>query len=214
MPEYFDFDIEELEEAIAEVRQLVKKGKGPDFEEIVDFYNSLDRQIYIKHVVDGLGFAVDTVIRFWNRYDDEHNIKVEDRKPIRIYIDSLGGSLSDAFTIINSISMSKTPVYTVVIGCAYSAGFFIAIAGHKRYAYPLASFLYHEGSASNSGTANQFQNFSDFYKKQLQQLKNHTLSHTSISEELYNEKRRDDWWLDVDEALELGIIDEISKEFV
>lgn len=214
MPENFDFDIDDLTDALSESIALVKKGKGPEFEEIIDLYNSLDRQLYIKDVCDGLGIAVDTVIRFWNRYDEQHDIPVEERKPIRIYIDSYGGSLSDAFTIINSIHMSKTPVYTIVIGCAYSAGFFISIAGHKRYAYSFASFLYHEGSASNSGTANQFQNFSDFYKRQLQQLKKHTLACTSISEELYNEKRRDDWWLDVDEALELGIIDEISEELI
>ena len=110
--------------------------------------------------------------------------------------------------------MSKTPVYTIVIGSAYSAGFFISIAGHKRYAYPLSSFLYHEGSATNGGTANQFQNFSEFYKKQLKQLKEHTLNCTKISEELYEEKKRDDWWLDANEALELGVIDEISEELM
>ena len=75
-------------------------------------------------------------------------------------------------------------------------------------------FLYHEGSATNGGTANQFQNFSEFYKKQLKQLKEHTLNCTKISEELYEEKKRDDWWLDANEALELGVIDEISDELM
>lgn len=212
--EEYEFDIDDLSDALSEAIEKVKKGEGPDFEDIVDMHNALDRQIFIGDVSAGLGIAVDTMIRFWNQYDDKKGIAVEDRAPIKMYIDSNGGSLTDAFTIINAMQLSKTPIYTIVIGAAYSAGFFIAIAGHKRYAYPLASFLYHEGSAANGGTANQFQNFSEFYKKQLKQLKMHTLKNTNISEELYEEKKRDDWWIDTDEALELKIIDEISKELM
>ena len=210
----FEMDMDDLTDLIGEAVNKSKKGEGIDFEDIVDLHNALDRQIYIGNVSAGLGVAVDTMIRFWNKYDNENNTPIENRKPIKVYIDSCGGSLTDAFTIINTIKMSKTPVYTIVIGSAYSAGFFISIAGHKRYAYPLSSFLYHEGSATNGGTANQFQNFSEFYKKQLKQLKKHTLDCTKISEELYEEKKRDDWWLDANEALELGVIDEISEELM
>ena len=210
----FDLDIDDLTDLIDKAVKQTKKGKSIDFEDIVDLHNALDRQLFIGDIVSGIGVSADNMIRFWNRYDEDKNIPIEERKPIKVYIDSCGGSLTDAFTIINAIKMSKTPVYTIVIGAAYSAGFFISIAGHKRYAYPLSSFLYHEGSAANGGTANQFQNFSEFYKKQLRQLKEHTLDCTKISEELYEEKKRDDWWLDANEALELGVIDEISEELM
>lgn len=185
-----------------------------DFNDIINLEGSLNREIYINDIVEGLGQTVDGWIRFWNNYDEKHNISIEDRKPIKIYIDSNGGSLLDTFTVIDSIKMSKTPVWTIVIGTAYSGGFFISICGHRRFAYPHSSFLYHEGSTSTGGTANQFENYSQFYKIQLKQLEKHTLDNTKISSEMYNEKRRDDWWMTATDAIEYGVIDEIIEEFV
>ena len=110
--------------------------------------------------------------------------------------------------------MSKTPVYTINTGTAYSGGFFIFIAGHKRFAYPLSSFLFHEGSVGNGGTASQFANFAAFYKTQLKQLKQVVLKYTKIDEDKYKEIQKDDFWLTANEALELGVCDIITEEFV
>lgn len=185
-----------------------------DFENILDYSNSLDRQLYIGDITEGVGIAVDTVIRFWNKYDEDHNIPITDRKPIRIYIDSPGGSLTDTLTVIDAIKLSKTPVYTICVGCAYSGGFFIFISGHKRYCYPNSTFLYHEGSTANGGDAGKFRNFAEFYDKQLEVLKQITVSNTNIDEELYEKHRRDDWWMLASEALDLGVCDEILKELI
>ena len=185
-----------------------------DFEKILDYSNSLDRQLYIGDITEGVGIAVDTVIRFWNKYDEDHNIQPIDRKPIRIYIDSPGGSLTDTLTVIDAIKLSKTPVYTICVGCAYSGGFFIFISGHKRYCYPNSTFLYHEGSTANGGDAGKFRNFAEFYDKQLEVLKQITISNTNIDEELYEKHRRDDWWMLASEALNLGVCDEILKELI
>lgn len=185
-----------------------------DFENILDYSNSLDRQLYIGDITEGVGIAVDTVIRFWNKYDEDHKIPITDRKPIRIYIDSPGGSLTDTLTVIDAIKLSKTPVYTICVGCAYSGGFFIFISGHKRYCYPNSTFLYHEGSTANGGDAGKFRNFAEFYDKQLEVLKQITVSNTNIDEELYEKHRRDDWWMLASEALDLGVCDEILKELI
>lgn len=185
-----------------------------DFENILDYSNSLDRQLYIGDITEGVGIAVDTVIRFWNKYDEDHNVTITDRKPIRIYIDSPGGSLTDTLTVIDAIKLSKTPVYTICVGCAYSGGFFIFISGHKRYCYPNSTFLYHEGSTANGGDAGKFRNFAEFYDKQLEVLKQITISNTNIDEELYEKHRRDDWWMLASEALDLGVCDEILKELI
>ena len=184
------------------------------FDNILENVNACDRLIYLGEITPDVGDAVDNGIRFWNAVDDENRTPIEDRKPIRIYIDSPGGSLTGTFTIINSIEMSKTPVYCINIGTAYSGGFFVFIAGHKRIAYPLSSFLYHEGSTETGGTAGQFANYAAFYKKQLKQLKDIVLKYTKISEEKYKEIQKDDFWLDANEALEYGVCDEIAKEFI
>ena len=184
------------------------------FEDILNLDNSLDRHWYVADIESGISSTIDSMIRFWNRRDEEEGLNIEERKPIKIYIDSCGGSLTDAFTIIDSIRMSKTPVITIATGCAYSAGFFIFISGHKRIAYPHASFLYHEGSATNGGTASQFRNFADFYDIQLTQLKQIVLDYTDIDEDEYNKHKKDDWWMTAEDAINYGIADEIAEEFI
>ena len=156
--------------------------------------------------------AMQAIVKFVEDSADETSeryIPVEDRMPIKIFIDSGGGDLCATLTMIDAIEASKTPVWTINIGTAYSGGFFTFIAGHKRFAYPHATFLYHEGSTMNGGDAGKFRNFAEFYDKQLQMLKNITLKYTNISDELYESKKRDDWWITTDEAIELGICDEI-----
>ncbi len=184
------------------------------FDTIIDLHNSSERHIYLSDIVPGTGTEVDARIRFWNDLDNAEAIPAEDRKPIKIYIDSYGGSLVDTFTMIDSINNSKTPVWTIVTGAAYSGGFFTAIAGHQRFAYPTASFLYHEGATGTSGDAGKFRNYAAFYEKQLAQLKQIVLKHTNITEEQYEKHIKDDWWFTAPEALEYGICDIITNTVV
>jgi ATP-dependent Clp protease protease subunit len=197
------------------VKSLVESDKDQyDFGDITDLSNALNRQLNVGEIDGNVGDAIDSYIRFFNRQDEQDGIPVEERVPIKIYIDSPGGDLIATFTMINSIRMSKTPVWTINIGAAYSGGFFTFIAGHKRFAYPLASFLFHEGSTGTSGDAGKFRNFADFYKKELDNLKKVVLEYTDITEEDYEKHINDDWWFTAEEALKYGICDEITKELI
>lgn len=208
-------DFDELIELMSVIAgEEIEKASQISFPNVLDLSSALDRNIYVGDVLPGLGKEVDQQIRFWNKYDEKHNIPIETREPIKIYIDSCGGSLIETFTMIDSIKMSKTPVWTICTGAAYSGGFFTFIAGHKRFAYPLASFLYHEGATGTSADAGKFRNFAAFYEKQLNQLKDVVLQYTKIDEETYEKHIKDDWWFTADEALEYGICDEISKELI
>ena len=203
-----DFDLDDLLDAFGtNVEKDIK-----DFSDVINLHCDLNREIVIGDIFEGLGKSVDGLIRFWNQYDEDRNTPIEERKPILLMIDSSGGSLLDTFTIIDSIKLSKTPVHAIITGTAYSGGFFIAISADKRYAYKHSSFLFHEGSVGNGGTSGQFENFTAFYKKQLQGLKEIVLENTKITEEEYDKIKRDDIWYDVYEALDKGIIDEILGE--
>ena len=192
----------------------IEKANEISFGNVLDLTSAMNREIFIGAIVPGLGKDVDQVIRYWNNYDDAKEIPTECREPIKIYIDSMGGDLIETFTMIDSINMSKTPVWTICTGAAYSGGFFTFIAGHKRFAYPLSSFLYHEGSTGTSGDASKFRNFAAFYEKQMKQLKGVVLKYTTIDEDTYEKHIKDDWWFTAEEALEYGICDEISKELI
>lgn len=205
-----EFDLDNLVDALAEnVKDDIKT-----FEDVINLDGAVNREVYVGDICSGLGQTVEGYIRFWNKYDDKRNIPIEDRKPIKIYIDSNGGCLSDTFTMIDAIKLSKTPVWTICTGAAYSGGFFTFIAGHRRFAYDHASFLYHEGATATGADAGKFRNYAEFYQKELEQLKEVTLKYTKITPEEYKEHIKDDWWMTADEALKYGVCDEIAKEFV
>ena len=185
------------------------------FDQLIDHYQSFnDRNIVIGEIGYEIAVAVDSVIRFWNSVDNEAGTPVEERKPIKIFLHSPGGLLTSTFTMIDAIKMSKTPVYTIAMGETYSGGFFTFLAGHKKFAYPHASFLYHEGATANGGDANKFRNFAKFYEVQLERLRQVVLDNSSISEEEYEKHIKDDWWLTAEEAVEYGIADEILTELI
>lgn len=203
-----------LKELIKELEDNKEKDVK-SFEQLIDHYQSFnDRNIIIEEIGYEIAVAVDSVIRFWNSVDNEENIPVNERKPIKVFIHSPGGFLTSTFTMIDAIKMSKTPVYTIAIGETYSGGFFTFLAGHKKFAYPHASFLYHEGATANGGDANKFRNFAKFYEVQLEQLRQIVLDNSSISEEEYEKHIKDDWWLTAEEAVKYGIADEILTELL
>ena len=59
------------------------------FGDVLHLSNNLSRRLDIGDIDDEIGDAVDNIIRFWNRVDDEANIPVEKREPIKLYINSI-----------------------------------------------------------------------------------------------------------------------------
>lgn len=174
-----------------------------------------DRELFLNDVDMDTADAFNTYIRFWNKLDNEEDIATGDRKPIKIFIDSNGGDVMAACSIIDTIKLSKTPVWTINIACAYSSALEIFIVGNRRIAYPYSTFLFHEGSVNGvGGDANKFRNFSKFYDTMLEMTKENLLTHTNLTEEDYNKVKKDDWWLTAEEALKYGMCDEIATELM
>lgn len=186
-----------------------------DTEAVLDSFSFLDRSLYLcSEITHEHAVSFSDAIRFWNTIDDENEIPEEERQPIKIYIDSPGGDLDATFSIIDSVLLSKTPVWTIVIGSADSGGFFINICGHKRFGYPHSSYLFHEGSCQNEGDAHKYLQAVEHYKKKLSMLKQITLKQTKISEDEYKKHKKDDLWFTAEEALNKGIIDEITDRLI
>ena len=140
---------------------------------------------------------------------DDEGIPVDKRQPITIYINSCGGTVQDGYAIIDAIALSKTPVHTVGLS-AYSMGALVLLAGHKRAMYPSGSVMFHEGSASIFGDAGKVKDTMRFYEKQLEIAKQMMFTRTKITPELYEKKEDNDWYLTAQEALELGVVDELA----
>jgi ATP-dependent Clp protease protease subunit len=132
-------------------------------------------------------------------------------QPIKIYIDSYGGKVYQCFGLLSVMGKSKTPIHTIVTGCAMSCGFMILISGHKRFGYELSTPLYHQVSNSVSGKIKDHEENLEEMRRLQELLERITLDKTKITKkklkEIYEGKK--DWYMSVEEALELGVVDEL-----
>ena len=181
--------------------------------ELLDVYEDRqNRVIYIDYDIDeDLMRDVGRQIIEYNRKDK--GLPVEKRKPVVILINSCGGCLDSTYATVAIIEASKTPVYTVNTNCAYCAAGLLLIAGHKRYCMPRSQVLIHSGSASGiSGTFEEVQENAKSYKKMVEEMRELIISKTKIDKNLMKKNQSRDWYLSVDQQLELGCVDEILTD--
>lgn len=137
--------------------------------------------------------------------------------PIHLYINSGGGECYSGLELISVMRYIKSPVYTTVLGLAASMGAVIASSGEKghRRALPYSRFMIHQPS---SGVG--YSTFKDqqIHLKEMENLKwdiYEVLAENSgkNKEEIEQLCDRDNW-MNAEEAISLGFLDEIvtSKE--
>ena len=169
-----------------------------------DFKN---RIIWIDNEIDKITLDVVSKIIRWNREDKEKPIK--ERKPIRIFFNSPGGSLDVEETIVSIIRLSKTPIYGVALGMVASAASLIFLSCHKRYALRNAYLILRKGSCQNiSGDYTNVQNAMEDYRKQIEKLEKFYIDNTNIPEEVIKEKLNSDWYIRGNDLIEYGLVQE------
>ena len=83
---FMDYEEITLDDIIEAVKEKIKK-ESTSFEDVIVLESQLNREIFLGSIVDGVGSSVDTYIRYWNREDNKKDIPVEEREPIKIYVD-------------------------------------------------------------------------------------------------------------------------------
>ena len=137
-------------------------------------------------------------------------------KKITIYINSTGGSVYDGLVLCNIIEQLKTPTDVIVLGYAYSMGSIILMSGKNnpnvvRKCYPFSTALIHGGSACIGGTSSQVKDYFKFNEKFEKRVADFIITHTNLSEDDYAAIERYEAYMDSDEMLEKGLVDEIIK---
>jgi len=182
------------------------------YEDQFDIEDDEQRKIMLNSEIDEdiVSTIVYTILRF-NIIDKGK--QPEDRKPIFIYINSPGGSVIDGLSLVDAITNSKTPVYTINLALAASMAFHIFIAGHKRFSMPNSIFLSHQGESASWGTASQVRERVEFESNELANvIKSHVLTHTNIDDKLYEHKYKTEWYFLPKVAKEVGVVDYIVGE--
>jgi len=132
-------------------------------------------------------------------------------KPIKLYIDSYGGSVYQCFGVLSIMKSAGTPVHTVVTGCAMSCGFMIAISGAHRSIHKHGTMMYHQVSTGAHGKVADIEE-DLFEAKRLQKMiEDMTLENTKITKEKLEKvyKKKQDWYLDAKDSVKWGCVDEL-----
>lgn len=135
-------------------------------------------------------------------------------KKITIYINTNGGSVYDGLVLCDIIEQLKTETEVIVLGYAYSIGSIILMSGKNnpnvtRKCFPFSTALIHGGSAYISGSSSQVKDYFKFNEKFEKRIANFIVSHTNLTEDDYAAIERYEAYMDSDEMLEKGLVDEI-----
>lgn len=176
--------------------------------ELITYYRDFeDRHIYIDFDIDESLIEVSKQILYYNRMDAGK--PVEERKKIFLYIYSYGGDLSAVYSTVAVCEASATPVITVNMGVAMSAGLLLLLAGTQRYCLRRSQALIHTGSAGIQGTFEQIEENQKSYKRMIEDMKKYILSRTKIDDKTFNKNRTKDWYVTDEEQVSYGIVDKI-----
>lgn len=134
-------------------------------------------------------------------------------KPIEIFIDSYGGYVYQVLGLLSIMDKSVTQIHTIVTGAAMSCGFMILLFGHKRFAYELATPMYHQMSGGYWGKIQDMEEEVKEIKRLQTKFDQLIIKRTNITKEKLEDvrKRKIDWYMSAQEAKEYGVIDEIIK---
>lgn len=168
-----------------------------------------ERIIYLDAEVDFTIMPLQRMFVRWNLEDK--GLPKEQRKPIKLYINSAGGMLYYMWPLIDTIEASVTPVYTINMFCAASAAGLIYLSGHKRFMMKNARIIIHEGQNEIGGDAVKVLDAAESYNKVLKKMREFVESHTKIPKNLILKKRNNDWELDAKYCLDNGACDKIIE---
>ena len=179
--------------------------------ELRNYYRDEQERIYWLDSQIDCG-TLDLVKYIFRCNKEDEDIPVEQRKRILIMIDSPGGSVEVLGSIIGAIKISKTPIYTCCYCTAYSAAADLLTCGHKRYALPMTSMMFHAGSCGYSGTQAQVDSAKKFYDNMGKRITDEVNSRAKFDNKFLRKLKTDDMYMNEEEALKYEVIDEIIDD--
>ncbi|EJT98889.1 hypothetical protein DACRYDRAFT_24016 [Dacryopinax primogenitus] len=144
----------------------------------------------------------------------------EAMKPIHLYINSPGGSVTAGMAIYDTMRYVTSPIYTYCMGQAASMGSLLLAAGEKgkRRALPNATIMIHQPSGGASGTASDVaihakeilrvrERLTKIYQKHC----GHEGESVEDGIERFRRALERDYFLDAEEAKAFGIVDSVLE---
>ena len=131
---------------------------------------------------------------------------------INVRINSEGGSVFDGIAIYNTLLSNKAIITVDIDGLAASIASIIAMAGDTIRMANNAMFMIHDPWTFAMGSADELREQADLLDKVRDQLVTTYVSRSNVDAEKVSQLMADETWMSSGEALEHGLIDEITEE--
>ncbi|HLO51304.1 MAG TPA: ATP-dependent Clp protease proteolytic subunit [Kamptonema sp.] len=182
---------------------------GSTYERWIDIYTRLSQERIIflgQEVTDGLANRIVAYLLYLDSDDST--------KPIFIYINSPGGSVTAGMAIFDTMQYIKSEVVTICVGQAASMGAFLLAAGTKgkRLALPHARIMIHQPLGGTRGQATDIQIEAKEILRVRQQLNEMLAKRTGQTLEKIQKDTDRDYFMSAAEAKEYGLIDQVIEE--
>ena len=158
-----------------------------------------NREKNCNQCLSGPSYIIKQILDF---NEQDKGLDLEERIPIRLFINSPGGSTCEGSPLVSAIELSKTPIYTINTGTWGFMALRIGIAGHKRFALPCTLFKIAPIISSEDG-------FDTRYGEEI--IEKHILEHSKMIAAEYHALDKAKYMLPED-ALRYGFIDEIITD--
>ena len=134
-------------------------------------------------------------------------------KDVMFYINSPGGSITAGMAIYDTMQHIRCDTSTICIGMAASMGAFLLAAGAKgkRKALPNAEIMIHQPSGGAQGPATDIAIIADRIIKLKNKLNVILSQRTGQPLDKIKADVERDFYLEADEAVEYGLVDEIIQ---
>ena len=136
------------------------------------------------------------------------------KKEIAMYINSPGGQVTSALAIYDTMQYIKSPVSTVCMGMAASAGSLILQAGEKgqRISLPNAKIMVHQPSGGARGMASDMEIQVEDMRKTKRLLNEIYVKHTGQNYDTIEKTLDRDRYMTAIEARDFGLIDHVYEK--
>ena len=129
--------------------------------------------------------------------------------PIKVFINSGGGSIVSGIASMDTMLRCKVPVETYVDGFSASAATFLTVVGKKRYMSRNSYMLVHQLSSNFWGTYANFEDEKKNLDLMMTTIKNVYKEYTKLPMKKLDEILKHDLMWDAQTCLDYGMIDEI-----
>lgn len=128
---------------------------------------------------------------------------------IFLHINSYGGSVFAGLSSVDYIINSKTPVTSIIDGCAASAATMMSVTASHRQMNRHAYMLIHQLSSGLWGKYEELKDDMENCDNFMKVIKEIYEEHTQIPKKELDKILKHDLWWDADKCLKYGLIDEI-----